>query len=170
MLLVDPVLVRALAAASGGSSDGPVDRADLWGRREELEGLAREAQMTLEALKEYIQGLPEEKAERVNVRVAHTLLPFGAYARDPDKAWGSMAIKLLPVGAIGDINAAVLRLNRRVEKAMYEYYLKHLKYLFLKSRTVDGRWSTGDDLRQGVAYDFLEDIDKNAQPHISEQG
>jgi 3',5'-cyclic AMP phosphodiesterase CpdA len=168
MLLVDPELVLKLAAVSGGSSDGRTGRADLWGRREELEGLAKEAELTLGAVKDYIQRLPEEKAKRMNVRVAHTLLPFGAFARDPDKPWGCMAIKLLPVGAIGDIHAAVLRLNRRVERAMYEYYLRHLKYLFLKSRTVDGNWSSDDDLRQGLADDLLADIDEQTQPHNSE--
>lgn len=159
MLLVDPQLVRAVAAVSGGDGDGRAVRADLWGRKEELESLAKEAELTLEAVRSYIQRLPEEKSRRVNVRVAHTLLPFGVYARDPDRPWGCMAIKLLPVGAIGDIPAAVLRLNRRVERAMYEYYMRHLKYLFLKSRAVDGSWSNTDDLRQGLGYDLLADID-----------
>jgi hypothetical protein len=86
------------------------------------------------------------------------LIPFGAYVRDPDKDWGSMAIKTLPIGAIGDIDTPVFRLNRRVEMAMYDYYLVHLKYLFLLGTTVDGSWTDETDLREKMEPDLLASI------------
>jgi hypothetical protein len=144
MLFSNPELVEDLAGAIGGK---------LWGDTENLWQLAKEARQTLDELKFYLAGLPPAKLERVEVRLSHTLLPFGAFVTDPDKPWGKMAIKLLPVGAIGDLDPAVLRLNRRQDYTLFHFYLRYLKYLFLKGKPVLGAWSFGDgDLREEMGF------------------
>lgn len=153
-LQVDPSLVRALSKAQLASPSRSGE-GDLWGRTEVLTNLAQEADHTLGEIQRFVGGLGESDAARIDVRVSHTLLPFGAHVRDPDKSWGSMAVKALPVGAIGDIDPAVFRLNRRTDEALFDYYLQHLKYLFLRSKHVCGKWTDEDDLRRGMPEDVL---------------
>lgn len=154
LLLMDPELVRGLRLA--GDSESVESNGDLWGRAEELDRLATEAEETLSQVRRFSEDLPSSHRSRIDVRVSHTLLPFGAYARYPDRPWGAMAVKMLPIGAIGDIHSPVLRLNRRVHMAMYDYYLRHLKYLLLKARVVCGDWSDQTDLREGISEDLLQ--------------
>lgn len=156
LLLVDPSLVdRLIAAGDEIGANGP---GDLWGRKEELARLKNEARSSLDALGVLYESLSREQRTRLDVRKAHTLIPFGAYVRDPDKPWGKMAVKILPVGAMGDLEAPILRLNRRGDMALYDYYLKHLKYLFLRSTRVLGDWADDTDLRADMAFDVLEGL------------
>ncbi|MHB1591231.1 MAG: hypothetical protein ACYCTW_06830, partial [Sulfuricella sp.] len=133
---------------------------DLWGQKELLPALEKDARDALRDLIKFVGSLPEEEQKRIAVSISHTLIPFGAYVRDPDKDWGKMAIKMLPVGAMRDIRSPVLRINRREDKSLYHYYLTYLKVLFMKSKHVAGGWKADADLRDGMDKDTLAGIDE----------
>lgn len=152
VLLVDPDLLQRLRAADPERS---ARHGDLWGRNETLQDWQIEATETLVQLKDLVLSLGDDAKKRIDVRLSHTLPPFGSYARDPDTAWGKMSVKLLPIGGVGDLDSAVLRLNRRANEALYDYYITHLKYLFLKGRRVLGEWTDDGDLRKDIGPDLL---------------
>ncbi len=152
MLISDPILLKRLAQ----SQHGPCD---LWGTKEELDRLVSTANETISQFDKFIEKRSMEEKQRIDFRIAHTLLPFAAFIRDADKAWGKMAVKILPVGAIGDLENPIMALNRRNDKALFDFYAKYLRYLMLKSTPIHNNWSYGDnDLRIGidqVMYDTI---------------
>ena len=170
LLLMDPLLIGRLIDVQVGSKLHNGLSGDLWGRREELSRLVLEAEMTLAEVAAFVDSLKEDQKKRIDVRKSHTLLPFGAYVRHPDQPWGKMAVKILPIGAMGDLASPVLRLNRRADQALYDYYLNHLKYLFLKSTHVVGEWHDDDDLRDGMAPDVLRGLAGQAATMWSNNG
>jgi 3',5'-cyclic AMP phosphodiesterase CpdA len=144
ILISNPELMDALSVQAGSvAPSGGVD-AKLWGTAEELDNVARTARQSLEHLKSFVSNLSDEERARVDVRVSHTILPFAASVRDADKDWGKMVVRLLPVGAIGGITAPVLKLNRRADGALYDYYLRHFKALLGRGSSVLGEWNKGD--------------------------
>jgi predicted MPP superfamily phosphohydrolase len=156
LLISDPVLLRRLAK-SGESSQGTTSENHLsphngngtstpsiWGRVEDLEKLASEAEQAIKRLEGFVKGLSDDQRRRINVRKGHSLLPFGATVRDADKPWGKMVLRLLPVGAIGDISNPVIKLHRRKDRALYDHYFTHLKYLLANGTTILGDWDRGD--------------------------
>lgn len=120
----------------------------MWGTKEGLEDLMHDVLQSKDALSSFVnEKLTHDQKGRIDIRVSHTLLPFGATALDPDKPWGKMGIKLLPIGALGDLAEPEMKLNRRYEKAMYEYYLDHLKFLLLRGTHIEGGWTDETDLK-----------------------
>lgn len=117
----------------------------LWGRAEDLLGLASDAERALNTLRSFINEISEEQRRRIDVRVSHTLLPFAATVRDANKPWGKMVVRLLPVGAMGELSTPVIKLHRRRDRALYDYYYTHLKYLLAHGTSVLGHWDRGDD-------------------------
>ncbi len=151
VLLVDPDLIGRLSRTDSDLSKG---QGDLWGADETLKAWAQEAATTLNAFEDLVASLGSA-AKRIDVRLSHTLPPFGSYVRDPDKAWGKMSVKLLPIGGVGSLDSAVLRLNRRRDLALYDYYITHLKFLFLRAKPVLGAWRDDPDLRENMDIDLF---------------
>ena len=139
MLLSNPKLLRQMSL---NVKDGSFPT--IWGREEDLDALADESQRSIDRLDHFISELGREQQRRIDIRVSHTLLPFAASVRDADKAWGKMVVRLLPVGAIGDLASPVVKLHRRRDRALYDYYFTHLKYLFANGESILGKWDRGD--------------------------
>lgn len=165
LLLSDPQLLQYLSTSArthdgeGGGVRPAV--AMMLGEKEELDDLGRDAARTLDGLRKWIAGtLSAEQRRRIAVHTVPTLLPFGAYVDSPDKPWGRMAVKVLPLGALGVLTPPVIRLNRRGDRALFEFYLAHLRYLFLKGTQVAGELADDGDLRQELESDILDAIDR----------
>ncbi|HLG18107.1 MAG TPA: metallophosphoesterase [Blastocatellia bacterium] len=158
LLISNPTLLRTLAEPFSSSSKEALSASDarirstdrrsdsqwIWGRKEDLEKLAADAEQSIDRLGEFIELLGADHRRRINVRISHSLLSFGATVRDADKPWGKMVVRLLPVGAIGDLPNPVIKLHRRMDRALYDHYLTHLKYLLARGATVLGEWDKGD--------------------------
>ena len=152
MLISNPALLKRLAS----TAEQPGDiwgrkvmvrngQPWIWGRDEDLLSLANEAQKSIDRLTHFIKSLSLDQRRRINVRLSHTLMPFGATVRDADKPWGKMVVRMLPVGAIGDIPNPVIKLHRRRDKALFDHYLIHLRYLLANGASVlFGDWDRGD--------------------------
>lgn len=143
VLLSDPEVLRKVAGGAdlerGGGSP------DLWGATEQLSGLADTAERSVRTLTDFVQShLDGSECKRLDVRVAHTILPFGAVVRDADKKWGKMLVRILPVGAFGAIGTPFLKLNRRANELLYDHYLGYLTHLIRKGRHILGAWDRGD--------------------------
>jgi hypothetical protein len=155
ILMVDPEIVgkildseKALPTEQRAKENaGSLDIGKLWGLKEELEDLKRDTERTINTLKKFVDAeLSGDHKRRLDVRLATTLLPFGAYAANPDKPWGKMAIKLLPVGAMGDTYKAAFQLNRRSDDLLYDYYLQYLGRLLRYARPIMGEMKYNEDL------------------------
>lgn len=157
LLISNPRLLRMLAEPLNDSTrDGlsrdhiPIagngkEESWLWGRTEDLLGLAADAERAINLLKDFVSEISEEQRSRIDVRLSHTLLPFAATVRDANKAWGKMVVRMLPVGAMGELSAPVIKLHRRKERALYDYYFTHLQYLMAHGTSILGHWDRGDD-------------------------
>jgi 3',5'-cyclic AMP phosphodiesterase CpdA len=140
ILLGNPDLYSRMADDLGKGSMG-----DLLGKSEELEELARSANRSRKSLQQLVADLAPEDRRRLDIRLAHTLLPFAATVRCPDQPWGKMVVRLLPLGALGDLRMPVLKLSQRRAGGMYDFYLVYLKYLFGKGRPAGATaWDRGD--------------------------
>lgn len=167
ILVSDPELMR-MVASSTERSNGNHYRADVWGTTEELEYISASAQDTIERLRGFFESLDSTQRAQIDLRASHTLLPFAAFVRDADTAWGKMTVKILPVGAIGDLESPVLRLNRRTDRALYDFYLAHLKYLFLKGVRLAGDWNQGEaDLEAGLDHEVVTAIRREREGRTS---
>lgn len=154
ILVSDPEMIRAISTATDNLNGS--NAADFWGAKEALGTLASEAENTIGALLDYIKNKSAKERERIDLRVSHTFLPFGAFVRNADKPWGKMGVQILPIGMIGSLDTPVLSLNRRQDAAMYDYYLKYLKYLFLKGKSKTPEWCFGEgDLMEGINANLL---------------
>ncbi len=169
VLLSNPRLLRTLSLRLRGAQPadvwgsegfaprrfpaGPLEQM-LLGQHETLDALAERAELTFRKLDGIIESaLNEEQKRRLNVRVAHTILPFAATVRDADTAFSSMVLRLLPQGAMKAFESPLLRLNRRKDRALFDYYAKHLRYLLARGATVLGEWDGGTD---DLSIDGLE--------------
>lgn len=117
----------------------------LLGDSESLRELASSVKSVSSALKAWINGRSQEERQRIDLRYCYTLIPFGAYAADPDKPWGKIVLKLLPLGAIKSFNTPCMRLNKRRDNTLFSFYMRHLKYLISNSERVGGDWTHGDE-------------------------
>lgn len=128
----------------------PEDRpgALLWGSKEELRTLASDAEQTIEALEAFISDLSQVQRRRIDVRVSHTLIPYGATVREPCRPWSQMAVRLLPQGAVGQLHSPILRLNRRRDASLFDFFVTHLRFLLSRGRTILGEWTGAEDLAE----------------------
>lgn len=128
----------------------------LWGP-EGLSSSADRAHDTIELLQGFVSNLGSA-GERVDVRVASTLLPFAGTVREPRMAWGRMVIRLLPLGALGELKMPVLKLSRRDDEALYQYYLNYFCYLLARGRHVAGGRILSDHVDQEVPAKYRDAI------------
>jgi 3',5'-cyclic AMP phosphodiesterase CpdA len=110
----------------------------MWGDDSTWENQANNAARVLDRILDFRNKLSPGIKEKLEVRVAHTLLPIGAVARDIDDPDGTMLIRLLPVGRMGEIKRPILRLTRRHPEAVYRFYLDYIKGLWDKARVPEG--------------------------------
>ena len=141
VLISNPALLRRITTG--------IDDADLgaafWGDDNELQNLAEQAESSIKTFSELMEEVGTAGQKQINVRVSHTLLPFAATIRDDCDMKSRMAVKPLPFGALGVIDSPLFRLTRRSNRALFDYYSKHLKVLFGEGRTILGEWNLGDD-------------------------
>lgn len=162
LLISDPELLRQIVAVTG-------EKWLVWGH-ERLDALAAEAEETIKELREFIGNLDADARSRIEVRTSHTLLPFGALSRNPNRPWGKMAVRILPIGAIKVIHSPCLQLNCRSDDALYDHYLGHLKYLLLHGKPLSGLndWSHGDeDLHSEYSYKPISPLNGTASALIN---
>lgn len=126
-------------------SGRPLNGVNFWGRHEALADVAANSNRTLESLREFVESLDRSEQKRLDIRLTHTMLPFAATIWAPDQPWGRMVVRLLPVGAVGDLAMPVFKLNRRTGLALYAHYLRHMKYLLGRGRPILGSWDRGDE-------------------------
>lgn len=138
-LLTDPDLVESVAKRV---VDTP--GRDLWGPAESMLELADKARKTLVALQAFMKKIGADERSRVDLRLAHTILPFACTVRHVGEPWAKMVVRLLPIGAVGQLTMPVFKLNRRDDQALFQYYFNHLRYLIQKGKTVAGSWSFGE--------------------------
>jgi len=110
----------------------------MWGDDITWEEQASKASLVLKGIQDLRKELPEEIRRKLEVRVAHTLLPIGAVARDLDSADGTMLIRLLPVGRMGAIERPIIRLTRRHPEAVFRFYQDYVEGLWEKARIPQG--------------------------------
>jgi len=132
ILLGDPTLYQRIL---GLKDDDRLYLSAIWGDDYNWEDQAKKAELTLKALRLFRDELPSNLRGKLQVRVTHTLLPIGAVARDIDNPnSGSMLIRLLPVGRLGEIERPIMRLTRRHPEAVYGFYKEYLAELWSKGR------------------------------------
>jgi len=110
----------------------------MWGDKPTWEKQADDAATVLDRIVDFRNTLAPGMKEKLEVRVAHTLLPIGAVARDIDHPDGTMLIRLLPMGRMGEIKRPILRLTRRHPEAVYRFYQDYIKGLWDKARVPEG--------------------------------
>jgi len=148
ILITDPTVIDVLIKSLSDREPNVQDHSDYWGDKETLGELKYAATESLNKLESTISRLSEHCQKRIAVHLSHSLLPFGAYVRIPNRRdRGEMGLKLLPIGVMGKFHSPVLRLSRRKDEALYAFYLKYLKELFLNSRHLNsgthGKWDAG---------------------------
>lgn len=138
ILLSDPRLYQRIEKLSEDDT-GHLKR--IWGEDLSWEDQSRDAELTLKALREFSGELKEELRTKLQVKLAHTLLPIGAIARDIGGPQGSMLVRLLPVGLMGGVvKKPVVTLARRHPAAVHAFYQSYVEELWRSGRPylVDG--------------------------------
>ncbi|MEL6188901.1 MAG: hypothetical protein AAFU79_30130, partial [Myxococcota bacterium] len=121
----------------------------ILGPRGQVEVDADSAESSLLSLDEQASGLSEGQRRRLDVRVSHTLVPFGAVVRrvlspSAKAERGMMVVRLLPPQASSFKQPSPhLRLTQRKDDALYSHYLLLIKGLLAEAWPLElGAWST----------------------------
>jgi hypothetical protein len=112
------------------------------------------AEHILKQLEILYNGLPPDQKRKLDVRLAHTLIPIGFRSRNMGSSDGEMVIRLLPVGVFSDVERPHMYITYRCERAIYSFYAKYLKELWRKSShapfnmdNIDVPGKCGDELQ-----------------------
>jgi len=106
---------------------------NIWGSKENFEAMVSYAKGAKKEILEFYNSLSKKEKGKIDIRMSHTILPFTGLARNPDKKWGKIGVRILPVGGMGDVTIGELRLNCRKEEALYNFYIRYFKYLINKA-------------------------------------
>ncbi|MGZ5445439.1 MAG: metallophosphoesterase family protein [Thermoanaerobaculia bacterium] len=127
LLVSDPQLFEPLGQLS---SDDRELLNRMWGNQYTWETQSRMSKEVLRAFTSFRDSLSPEAKKKLQIRVAHTLLPIGGAAKNMNDPSGVLQLLLLPVGVMDGRWKSVVRLERRHEKAVFSFYARYLTSLF----------------------------------------
>ena len=127
LLVSDPQLFEPLGQLSAKDRE-LLSR--MWGNQYTWETQSRMSKEVLGSFTSFRDNLSAESKRKLQIRVAHTLLPIGGVAKNMNESAGVMQLMLLPVGVMDGRWKSVVRLEKRHEKAVFSFYSRYLTSLF----------------------------------------
>lgn len=116
----------------------------MWGEQYSWENQSDDVKRIFVTLGDYCTSeLQDEHKQRVEVKLAHTLIPVGAALRYEASGNDILLVRLHPVGVMNELHPALLRLERRHSKAVFSFYRDYLEKLWESGTTIDwadGKW------------------------------
>lgn len=111
----------------------------MWGKDYGWKNQSESVKRVFGSLRDFWCELEEDQRPRLQVKLAHTLLPVGAALRYEFSGHDSLLLRMHPVGLMSDIFPALLRLERRHDKAVFKFYEDYFEKLWDEAKEID--WS-----------------------------
>jgi predicted MPP superfamily phosphohydrolase len=135
ILITDPKLFDIIKNLPSESDRKTLS--EMWGTdKHTWQGLSSKAEITLGILQEFKERLDDSVKKRLHIKVSHTFLPIAAALRYRKEQPDSILLWMLPVGLLGDLDKAILRLSPRCHEASFAFYLDYIEKL----------WAVGTEL------------------------